>query len=147
MDELHRSLLAVMTTGEEAEEAIGSIAVPAPTIPRSLPLIGEVASRWERQPRRSAPADQVRRACTALDGFATDLRDLTGALPINGLYALAATADTWSDRLWAETSASADVYNEVRGAMATLHRYRNHLLLGHPVERFDDGVIGLDPAG
>lgn len=102
-----------------------------------MPLVGELAGRWGKRPLRSAPAEQVRRACGVLDGFAADLRDLVGVVPIAELTELVANAETWSERLWTSQSEAAAIYNEVRHALAALQRYRTKELLGQPSEHPD----------
>jgi hypothetical protein len=123
--EVMRSLLHAYDVGVEAEDAIGAIAAP-PVVPQSTSwgALGSVAARMKRGVSASAGPDQVRRVCDQLEVFALALSEFLGQTDDYALGIQTSDRAEWAKRMWANNKNAAGVYNEVRGAMATLHSYR-----------------------
>jgi hypothetical protein len=133
--DIRRSLVRAYDAGVEAEGAIGAIAAPPPAPPSTNWLFARsVADRVRRGISASAGPDQVRRACDHLDEFAVALSDCMHRIGDQALEGHASDRAEWAKRVWASNKNAAEVYNEVRGTMATLHSYRiNGLPNGVPL--------------
>lgn len=145
--DVRRSLVLAYDAGVVAEDAIGAIAAP-PAQPQSTNWLfaRSVAARMKRGTGASAGPDQVRRACDDLDEFARVLSDF---VELTGDYALGIQASDradWAKRVWASNKNAAEVYNEMRAVMATLHSYRiTGIPDGVPLEWDADPASGGNP--
>ena len=104
----------------------------------SLGFLGNLAQRRRR--RMHLPgAEQTRRSCVRLDEFAQAVADLAAVGDDNELTAIASTAVTWSDRLWASNANIAEVNHDVRAATAALQQRRVNAILTRRTNEAESG--------
>ena len=86
-------------------------------------------ARWFEAPQAAPQQDQLRRAAAAASEFAGALAEFAASDPEHRLTDEAVRAATWRSRLGGTADDLADIYNEIRAALAELNRLRIEIVL------------------